>query len=98
MLQLRVTPKAESDLTDIWTYSCEKWGITQANAYLDRLEIGMKQLLNHSLLGVNCSHVLADYRKLQIEHHAVFYKVLERELLVIRVLNEDMDAPQRLLD
>ncbi|MEZ2744662.1 type II toxin-antitoxin system RelE/ParE family toxin [Halopseudomonas bauzanensis] len=38
------------------------------------------------------------YRRLQVEHHAVFYKVIEPEVLVIRVLHEDMDAPQRLLD
>lgn len=98
MLKLHVTPKAESDLVDIWLYSCEEWGLDQADKYLDLLEMGMKQLLNHPLLGANYSYVRQGYRRLQIEHHAVFYQVLEPEIRVVRVLHEDMDAPQRLLD
>ena len=98
MLKLSVTPKAESDLTGIWLYTCEEWGVDQADKYLDQLEAGMQQLLNHPSLGTNYTHVLPGYRRLQIEHHAVFYKVIEPEVLVIRVLHEDMDAPQRLLD
>lgn len=98
MLKLSVTPKAESDLTGIWLYTCEEWGVDQADKHVDQLEAGMQQLLNHPSLGTNYTHVLPGYRRLQVEHHAVFYKVIEPEVLVIRVLHEDMDAPQRLLD
>jgi toxin ParE1/3/4 len=98
VLKLSITPKAESDLIGIWVYTCEEWGVEQADKYLDQLEEGMKQLINHPSLGANYAHVLSGYRRLQIEHHAVFYQVLELEVLVIRVLHEDMDAPERLLD
>lgn len=47
MLELRVTPKAESDLIGIWVYTCEEWGVDQADEYLDQLEEGMKQLISH---------------------------------------------------
>jgi toxin ParE1/3/4 len=98
VLRLTVTPKAESDLTGIWIYTCEEWGVDQADIYLDQLEAGMSQLINHPSLGANYAHVLAGYRRLQIEHHAVYYQVLELEVLVVRVLHEEMDAPQRLLE
>ncbi len=91
-------PKAEADLTRIWLYTCAEWGAEQADKYLDQLEVGMKQLLSHPLLGADYAHVLTGYRRLQVEHHAVFYQVLEAEVLVVRVLHEDMDAPKRLLD
>lgn len=58
----------------------------------------MKQLLEHPLLGADYMHVLAGYRRLLLEHHAAFYKVRETEVLVVRVLHEEMDAPQRLLE
>ncbi|MBE0487091.1 type II toxin-antitoxin system RelE/ParE family toxin [Marinobacter sp.] len=98
MLKLNITPQAESDLIGIWLYTCEEWGVNQADTYLDQLETGMKQLINHPLLGTNYEHVFPGYRRLQVEHHAVFYQVLEPEVLVVRVLHEDMDAPERLLD
>jgi toxin ParE1/3/4 len=98
MLKLNITPKAESDLIGIWVYTCEEWGVDQADNYLNQLEIGMKQLISHPSLGMNYAHVLSGYRRLQVEHHAVFYQVLESEVLVVRVLHEDMDAPERLLE
>ena len=98
MLKLSVTPKAESDLIGIWVYTCEEWSVDQADKYLDQLEAGMKQLINHPSLGANYAHVLPGYRRLQVEHHAVFYQVLEPEVLVVRVLHKDMDASERLLD
>ena len=98
MLKLSITPKAESDLVGIWMYTCEEWGVEQADRYLDQLEVRMKQLIDHPSLGVDYAHVFHGYCRLQVEHHAVFYQVLELEVLVVRVLHEDMDAPERLLD
>lgn len=98
MRKLSVTPRAASDLIGIWLYTSEEWGVDQADKYLDQLDAGMKQLVDHPSLGANYAHVLPGYRKLQVEHHAVFYQVIEPEVLVVRVLHQDMDAPERLLD
>lgn len=98
MLRLTVTPKAESDLTGIWLYTCEEWGIDQTDVYLDQLEAGMSQLIDHPSLGADYAHVLPGYRRLQVQHHAVFYRAHELKVLIVRVLHEDMDAPRRLLD
>ena len=98
MLQLSVTPKAESDLIGIWVYTSEEWGTDQADQYLDELEEGMKRLIDHPSLGADYAHVLPGYRRLQVEHHAVFYKLEKSEVLVVRVLHETMDAPARLLE
>tara|TARA_R110001606_G_C15007169_1_gene607966 strand:- start:240 stop:536 length:297 start_codon:yes stop_codon:yes gene_type:complete len=95
---LSLTPKAESDLIDIWVYTFEEWGADQADDYLDQLYAGMMPLIQHPFLGTDYAHVLPGYRRLQVEHHAVFYRVLEAEVLVVRVLHEYMDAPERLLD
>jgi|TARA_R110002110_G_scaffold29420_3_gene105109 toxin ParE1/3/4 len=98
VLELNVTPKAESDLIGIWMYTCEEWDVDQADNYLDRLETGMKRLIDHPSLGANYDHIFPGYRRLQVEHHAVFYQLHESEVLVVRVLHEDMDAPERLLE
>jgi toxin ParE1/3/4 len=98
VLKLRVTPKAESDLVGIWVYTCDEWGADQADTYLDQLEKGMKQLTDHPSLGTDYAHILPAYRRLRLEHHAVFYKVLDAEVLIVRVLHEAIDAPARLSD
>ena len=98
MLKLNVTPRAESDFIEIWVYTCEELGVDQADNYLDRLEAGIKRQIDHPSLGANYDHVFSGYRRLQVEHHAVFYQLLESEVLVVRVLHRDMDAPERLLE
>ena len=94
MRTLSLTPKAESDLIDIWVYTCEECCADQVDGYLDRLETGMRPLIQPPLLGTDYAHVLPGYRRLQVEHHAVFYRVLEAEVLV----HEYVDEPERLLD
>ncbi|MEO6699790.1 MAG: type II toxin-antitoxin system RelE/ParE family toxin [Paraperlucidibaca sp.] len=96
MLSLIVTPEAESELIEIWLYTSEACGVEQADQYLDQLEVGMGHLTTHPSLGVDYSHILPGYRKIRIEHHDIFYRVLELEILVVRVLHEDIDAPRRL--
>ena len=98
MLQLTVSPKAESDLIGIWVYTCEQWGVDQADKYLDQLDSGMKRLVEHPLLGADYTHVFPEYRRLQVEHHSVFYKVQASQIIVIRVLHQEMDAPDRLME
>lgn len=53
MLTLSLTPKAESDLVEIWVYTCDEWDLDQADTYLDQLEEGMKQLIHHPSLGTD---------------------------------------------
>lgn len=95
---LEITPEAENDLVDIWVYTCKEWGVDQADHYLDQLERGMNQLIEHPELGVDCSHVLPGYRRLQQERHLFFYKLENSKVLIVRVLHEDMDAPRRLVE
>lgn len=45
MRTLSLTPKAESDLIDIWVYTCEEWGVDQADDDLDQLYAGMRPLI-----------------------------------------------------
>ena len=98
MRTLSLTPKAASGLIDIWVYTCGEWGADQADDDLDQLEAGMRPLIQHPLLGTDYAHVVPGYRRLQVEHHGVFYRVLEAKVLVVRVLHEYMDAPEMLLD
>jgi len=98
MFALKLTPRAEADLVRIWLYTFDMWGAEQADGYVDQIEESLKHLLIHPSLGADYSHIRPAYRRLRIEQHDVFYTVGTNELLIVRVLHEDMDAPRRLLD
>lgn len=96
MTQVVLTPEAENDLVQIWQFTAVMYGVDQADDYLSQLATGMRQLTEYPLLGSNYDHVLSGYRRLIIERHAIFYKTNSNEILVIRVLHQDMDAPRTL--
>lgn len=96
MPAVTLTPAAKTDLVEIWQYTATTWGDDKADAYLDSLDRGFERLIGHPKLGVDYGHVLPGYRRLHIDHHGIFYKILEDEVLVVRVLHEEMDAPRHL--
>ena len=40
MYKVHKSTTAEEDLTDIWVYSLQEWGIDQADRYIDELQAG----------------------------------------------------------
>lgn len=96
MPAITVSPAARADLVDIWKYTATTWNAEEADAYLDSLEGGIERLNVYPKLGIDYGHVLPGYRRLHIERHGVFYKILEQEVLVVRILHEEMDAPRHI--
>ena len=41
MAELRLSPAAERDLEGIWRYTAERWGVAQAEHYIDLLYAAM---------------------------------------------------------
>jgi len=87
---------AEDDLVAIWRYSLERWGIEQADRYLDELDEGIEALAGKPCLGSDCGHIRAGYRRLRIRHHSVYYRLSSSRIEIVRVLHECMEPDRHL--
>ena len=87
---------AESDITDIWLYTYERWGEEQADRYFGELDEGIKQLAYHPDLGKPCEHIREGYRSLLINRHVVYYTTTPSIIHIVRVLHARMDPDQHL--
>ena len=94
MLEIVQTLLAEEDLTDIWVYTAEAWGLAQADTYLDEIASAIQTLTEHPQLGPARDDLKKGYRALPVNQHILFYKVLEDEIQIIRVLHKSVDVPQ----
>jgi toxin ParE1/3/4 len=94
--EYRLAPAATRDLEAIWLYTFEKWGIEQAHRYTDDLTSAFDRLADNPQLGMGCDHIRKGYRRYVVERHAVYYRVTDYGIAVIRVLHDRMDAPQKL--
>ncbi|MBR6195657.1 MAG: type II toxin-antitoxin system RelE/ParE family toxin, partial [Prevotella sp.] len=89
-----LTLAVEVDLRDIWRYTLETWEPEQADKYLhqfgDCLDvIASRRAPSKSLPQLpdeDCIH--------RCHHHSIFWIVIDRPI-IIAVLHEKMDVPQR---
>ncbi|KGE10506.1 type II toxin-antitoxin system RelE/ParE family toxin [Burkholderia gladioli] len=92
---VRLTPLAEADLEDIWTYTFEQWSLEQAERYVGDLVEAFERLARGDWVG-RSSRASDDYRRYLVGSHVVFYRETTTTLDVIRVLHQRMDVDRHL--
>ena len=96
MLELKIKPEAENDLSKIFEYSAMSWGVDQAEKYQDELFAGMLLILKQEELGKEYPYAKQPYRQLHINRHLIFYRIQDQTCLVIRVLHDRVDIKKHL--
>lgn len=98
MKSLKVIFKEQAiyDLEDIWLYSFQNWSLVQADRYHSLLLKEIEFLSLNPKSGKDQSHIRTGYRSTKVKSHIIFFRILEGELEIIRILHERMDIPNRL--
>jgi toxin ParE1/3/4 len=86
-----VSPKAQSDLGDVWDYSRKTWGADQAERYIDMLRKAVETVAENPLRGRQSDEVREGYRKIAAGSHVIFYRFLESDIDIVRILHQRMD-------
>lgn len=96
-LLLTLTPKARQDLDSIWSFSRERWGAEQAEAYVRLIAGALERLAQGAIAGRDASAVKPGYWRHAVGSHVVFYRLAGTETLeVVRILHQRMDLPRHL--
>ena len=92
MLEIVKRPLAKEDIKNIWLYSFNAWGETQADSYVLDLDQIICKLAQTPTIGVKLEKVKNNYRQYHTKHHLVFYRYTKTTLEVVRILHEKMDV------
>lgn len=87
----RLRPRAEADLSDIWSYTAGKWSVAQADRYYRELIDAVQALGDRPTLGRSCDDIREGYRRHNVASHVVFYVVAQDHVEVIRILHSSRD-------
>jgi toxin ParE1/3/4 len=98
MPNLRKRPRAERDLREIWRYTAATWGDHQADRYLRDLERAMRQAARDPDRAPFAPELGPGLHRLTFERHRIFFRVESDDLVVIRVLHDQMDFARHLQD
>ena len=86
-----LSPRAQTDLDDIWDYTQDRWALDQAETYTRQLWKDIAIVANRPSLGKECTEVRPGYRIYPSGSHVLFYRKTSEGINVVRILHEQMD-------
>jgi len=95
--KLTFSPAATSDIDNIWNYTAENWGITQAEHYTDKIDQACNDL-DHGVRQGRPVSVRPHYLKYPVERHVIYFLKSNEGLEVVRILHQRMDVERQFND
>ncbi|MGB7934602.1 MAG: type II toxin-antitoxin system RelE/ParE family toxin [Gammaproteobacteria bacterium] len=96
MAEVRLRPKARSDIDAIWDYTIATWGVQQARHYLNGLHDVCTELADYPELGKCRDELYKGLRVYPSGKHLVFYLIMDKGIDVVRILHGSMDVQRHL--
>ena len=93
---VRFSPKAKADLDSIWDHSLNEWGAERTEAYVRSIDSVIALIDQFPALARNASDIRPGLLKYTVGSHAVFLRVSEQSIDVVRILHQHMDYPRHL--
>ena len=92
-MPVNFTPHAEADLSNIWDYTEERWGSSQAKTYITEIQAACEGLISGRLKPRSAEHVRQGYLKYAVGQHMLFFKQPDPGFIeVIRILHQRQDV------
>jgi toxin ParE1/3/4 len=86
-----LSPRAQTDLEEIWDYTVARWGLDQAETYTRQLWECIKAVAARPSIGRECADLRPGYYKLPSGSHVLFYRLITDGIDIVRILHERMD-------
>lgn len=95
MKQIYIDIDARQDLRDIWQYTVETWGRSQANVYLSKIDQCIQNVARGKADGKQIDGLDRDILLYHCKHHYIFFHILDERLTILAVFHERMDLLKR---
>lgn len=93
MYEIVRTRQADADLLDIWLYIAQE-SEEQADILLDTIQERYQILKEHPFLGRSRHELVPGIRSLRAGRYQIFYRVVEQQIELLRVLHGARDLEQ----
>jgi toxin ParE1/3/4 len=94
----RLSVRAASDLLEIYSFTEEKFGAYQADAYHAGLERTFGLLADFPLMGSSADEVVAGCRRFRFQSHNIFYSEASGYLLIRAIIHASQDIRPNLFN
>lgn len=87
----KLSQKAADDFGDIYEYTFLNFGEEQADNYTEEMELCLQTVSEAPFIGRDCSDLRLGIRRHDHQKHAIFYRVRDFDIFVIRILHHQMN-------
>lgn len=91
-IELSLRPK--DDFRDILSYTLTTWGESQLVKYRDKINDALHAISRNPSVGRQS--VKPNLKVLPVEHHRIYYCIIDSNIYVVRILHERMDTSRHL--
>jgi len=92
----KLTQLAEQDIGNIFDYTIDNWGETQAGKYTHQLYSRFQWLADNPKLGMERGEIKEGYRSYFEGKHAIFYRETSEGVEIIGIAGQHEDVVQHL--
>ena len=96
MKKYKTSGKSDRDIIDIYKYTAVNFGFAKADDYLIKLYQQFERLGAQPGIGQAVSISKKSYRRFEYESHMIYFRKRSKDILIVRVLHERMDAKRHL--
>ncbi len=89
---VRLSRRAQSDIKQIYRYTVENFGETQAELYLGGLDYTFDLLSDSPMMGKTYS---GDVRHYLYKMHRVFYILQDDDIVILQIRNTRQSPPEK---
>jgi toxin ParE1/3/4 len=82
---ISLTPQASRDLEEIWLYTANLWSVGQANSYIDGLVAKLDILSGSPFMARERKEFSPPVRVHRHQLHLIIYRLVGKDLQVVRV-------------
>jgi toxin ParE1/3/4 len=86
-----LSPRAQTDLDEIWDYTADRWGLDQAETHTRALWQRIEQVAARPAMGQDASDIRAGYYKISCGSQFLFYRLIAEGIDIVRILHGRMD-------
>ncbi len=87
----KLSSLAADDFAGIYEYTLLNFGVLQADDYTDALENMLESIAQSPSIGREYPEIAEGIRRLDYRLHAIFYRIRERDIFVLRILHQQME-------
>ncbi|WP_299154223.1 type II toxin-antitoxin system RelE/ParE family toxin [uncultured Christiangramia sp.] len=96
MANYKLSTRAAMDIAEIYEYGIFKFGLNQAQSYLNGLEENLGVLVTRPELSRKADYISQNLYRFKYQSHIVFFTLAENDAFVVRILEQHRDFSRHL--